>query len=55
MPRDLRDHHREGGFVDVFEGRVGAVEGEFGAGWAEAGGVLGGGVDGDGEDFACAV
>lgn len=39
--------HAEGGLVDFLDG---GGEVEFGAGWAEARGILGGGVDGDGED-----
>jgi len=53
VPGYGRDPHREGGFVDVFDGGEG-VEGEFGAGFAQAGFVLRGGVDGDVEDFTCA-
>lgn len=52
MAGDLGDPHREGGLVDVFGGGVRGVEGELGAGFAEAGFVLRGGVDGDGEDLA---
>lgn len=39
--------HAEGGLVDFFD-CLGEVE--LRAGWAEASGILGGGVDGDGED-----
>ena len=46
-----RDHHAEGGFVDGWERGRGKEGGELGAGRAEAGGVLGGGVGGDGEDL----
>lgn len=53
MSGDLRDPHGEGGLVDVFGCGVRGVEGEFGAGFAETGSVLCGGVDGDGEDLAC--
>lgn len=38
--------HAEGGLVNFLDG---GGEVELGAGWAEAGGILGGGVDGDGE------
>jgi len=52
---DLRNPHGEGGLVDMFDGRVGIVQGELGAGIAQTGFVLGCGVDGDGEDLACVV
>ena len=42
-----RGPHAEGGLVDFLDG---GGEVELRAGWAEAGGVLGGGVDGDRED-----
>lgn len=47
---DGGDPHAECGLVDVFDG---AGEVEFAAGFAEAGTVLGGCVDGDGEDGGC--
>lgn len=53
MAGDLRDPHGEGGLVDVLGGRVGVVQGELGASFAQAGFVLRRGVDGDGEDLAC--
>lgn len=51
MFRQLGDDHGEGGFVDyAADGGRGV---EFGAGGAEAGGVLGCCVERYGEDFAC--